>query len=79
MVDLTTAPPQVHRGASYEASPTSPDGDDELAQTDRPIASVGLDGGGVQGDPLLRMVRAAVGRAAEGSSGEDPEQEASAS
>ena len=79
VVDLTTAPPQVHRGASHEPSPTSSDRDDELARTSRPIASVGLDSAGGQGDPLLRMVRAAVGRAAEGSSGDGPEQEASAS
>ena len=55
------------------------DPDDEFAHAARPIASVGLDSGGGQGDPLLRMVRAAVGRAAEGSSGEGPDQEASAS
>ena len=35
--------------------------------------------GSSAGDPLLRMVRAAVGRAAEGSSGEGPDREASAS
>ncbi len=79
VVDLTTAPPQVHRGAGPEAP--AADHDDEFARTARPIASVGLESGANQaaGDPLLRMVRAAVGRAAEGSSGEGPEQEASAS
>ncbi len=80
VVDLTKAPPQVHRGTGHEM-PTAPERQDELARTARPIASVGLEASTSQsaGDPLLRMVRAAVGRAAEGSSGEGPEQEASAS
>ncbi len=81
VVDLTTAPPQVHRGPAHVVGTSGLDADDEQSRAPRPIASVGLDstGGPPGGDPLLRMVRAAVGRAAEGSTSDDPEQEASAS
>ncbi len=86
VVDLTKAPAQVHPGPNAETAEAAAFGDatsfgDAVARASRPIASVGLDpaGSAGTGDPLLRMVRAAVGRAAEGSSTDDPEQEASAS
>jgi len=64
VVDLTTAPAQMR----HEPVPA------------HATASVGLDQpAATAGDPLLRMVRAAVGRAAEGSASDDPDQQASAS
>jgi len=80
VLDLTTAPAQVRTGANAESG-GGPGSEGTARPSTRPVASVGLDpasGGGV-GDPLLRMVRAAVGRAAEGSAQDDEEPAASAS
>jgi DivIVA domain-containing protein len=75
VVDLTTAPAQV-RHETVPAGAWVTNGDDAAH-----IAPVGLDApvGATAGDPLLRMVRAAVGRAAGGSAGDGPDQQASAS
>ena len=81
VVDLTTAPPQVRPRREPGVRPEPGSGrDDESAHDDR-ADRVGRPRhrGGQPAIPLLRMVRAAVGRAAEGSSGDGPDREASAS
>ena len=77
VVDLTTAPAQVR----HETVPAGAGLTNGEAAAAHAIAPVGRDPqvGTSAGDPLLRMVRATVGRAAEGSSGDGPDQQASAS
>ncbi len=61
-------------------APEPPTSDQPAARADeQPVGSVQLDANGNAGDPLLRMVRAAVGRAVEASSPEGLDREASAS
>jgi DivIVA domain-containing protein len=61
--------------ATPEQAPPSPGFD----PGERSVGSVELDANGAAGDPLLRMVRAAVGRAVEASGTDDLDHEASAS
>jgi DivIVA domain-containing protein len=86
VVDLTIAPAQVHPATSGPSgepatpAPTpGPAPDDAPDREDRGVGSADLDDAGHAGDPLLRMVRAAVGRASRGSTGDGVDREASAS
>jgi DivIVA domain-containing protein len=90
VLDLTTAPPHVRTGGIHIEAPSAGTGEPPRRAVHVKVDAPGLgaaeraDGAdratdpGASGDPLLRMVRAAVGRAAEHSLPDDLEDEAPA-